>query len=205
MGGGMPFHLEKAVLGLRLDYLTRSPAVRQHVLARLQNDLENPFVVATNISVPGMSTINALTDMKAEFTQKLNDLLQVDPNPPSSHHDRRTGAEYLQDQNTYLLPPNKDNAGNRQAFMRYWQSKMNQALIDQARQAFIIALTSLNSERTRIDHWWDCSLNDGTPPMIITSLESPGIARVLFITDHEPVEPPDTPMRGAPDPDPVQS
>ena len=30
-------------------------------------------------------------------------------------------------------------------------------------------------------------------------------ARVLFVTDHEPVEPPDTPMRGAPDPDPVQT
>ena len=71
--GAMPFHLEKGVLGLRMDYLSRSPAVRAHVVKRLQAG-QDPFEVAASIDIPGVGVINVFTDRKADFVAKLDAL-----------------------------------------------------------------------------------------------------------------------------------
>ena len=65
------------------------------------------------------------------------------------------------------------------------------------REVFIRALTS---GKHHIDFWWECSLEEGSDPTVFLA-ETPGAAHVLFVTDHTPVEPPDTgagaPRRGA--------
>lgn len=206
MGGGMPFHLEKGVIGLRLDYLTRSPAVRAHVLARLQGPApgNDPYVIAASINIPGVPIINIFNDKKAEFFARLSKLAEVDPTPPNPN-ERRSGAEYLTDQG-YLLGANQDSTGNRDSFRDYWVANKTTAVVNAMRTALITALTS---GRDHIDFWWDCSLPDPAPqaapepPTVICSLDSPHVARVLFITDHSPIQPPTTPIRAPLDDDPV--
>ncbi len=193
--GTMPFHLEKGVLGLRFDYLTRDADVRDHVLARLQSG-KNPFLVAGSINVRGVG-INALTDKRAVFAKRLDDLFATD-STLLAPGERRTGAEYLED-DALLMERNRDSTGNRTAFLQYWidGGVENANLIDEVRQAIIKALVS---GRTRIDYWWNCT-EDDTPPTAVCSLDVPGVARVYFCTDHNPVEhPPTLPARAPLDP-----
>lgn len=185
--GSMPFHLEKGVLGLRLDYLCRSPAVRAHVLKRLQNG-EDPFVVAADINIPGVGNINVLTDRRDDFAAKLETLRQVDPTP-ADPYERRSGAEYRADQ-AQLRPANNDSTGNRNAFSGYWVSRQS-VVADAMRSALMQALTS---GKHCIDFWWECSLDDGADPTVHLML-TPGAAHVLFVTDHSMIEPPNTPAR----------
>ena len=192
--GTMPFHLEKGVLGLRLDYLTRSPAVRNHVVLRLLAG-EDPFVVAATINVLTVGNIDVFTDKKADFVQKLDDLLVKDPTPHDPHG-KRSGQEYWEDQRDNLRPANNDNTGNRNAFNGFWGPRQH-LVRDTMRRAMIRALTS----GKRIDFWWECSLPDGSDPSVMVA-ETPGAAHVLFLTDHGPVEDPKTGVRGTPDPDP---
>jgi hypothetical protein len=192
----MPFHLEKGVIGLRMDYLTRSPAVRAHVLQRLQQQ-QDPFVVATNIDIPNVGVINVFTDRMADFIAKLDLLVQVDPTPHDPYG-RRSGQEYWRDQRE-LRKANNDSTGNRDSFTRYWLDPQRRAAVtNQLRDALINALSS---DMHHIDYWWECSLHDGEPPQV-RIMETQGSLHVLFMTDHGPVEPMDTPTRGPVDPDP---
>ncbi len=191
----MPFHLEKGVLGLRLDYLTRSPAVRNHVLLRLLAG-EDPFVVAATINVLNVGNINVFTDKKADFVRKLDDLLDQDWTDYDPHG-KRSGQDYWQDQKDNLRPANNDNTGNRNAFAGFWGPRQH-VVRHAMRLALIRALTS---GKSHIDYWWECSLPEGSDPTVMV-LETPGAAHVLFVTDHGPVEDPATGVRGRPDPDP---
>jgi len=193
MGGGMPFHLEKGVLGLRLDYLTRSPAVRNWAIGQMQAGA-NPFVLVASIPIPGSEeTINAFNDPKAEFIRKLELLNAADPPPsPPDPWERRSAQSYWNEQDKYLLDANNDHTGNRNAFRDYWLNRLTPKLIAQARVAL---LGALQSGKHHIDYWWDCSLKEGDPPQVIHCDHMPGAAHVFFVTDHTPVEPPDTPTR----------
>ena len=59
--GAMPFHLEKGALGLRMDYLTRSPAVRAHVSHAYRRD-------KTRLKSPAASTSRALASSTSSRT-----------------------------------------------------------------------------------------------------------------------------------------
>lgn len=192
--GTMPFHLEKGVLGLRMDYLCRSPAVRDHVVARLQAG-EDPFEVAASISIPGVPVINVFMDRKADFVTGLDSLKEADPTPDSPY-ERRSGREYWDDQQ-HLMRANNDSTGNRDNFSAYWLQR--RALVAGVmREKLIQALTST---KHHIDFWWECSLEEGEDPTVYV-METPGAAHVLFVTDHTPVEPSSTDTRLPLDDDP---
>jgi hypothetical protein len=193
--GTMPFHLEKGMMGLRMDYLTRSKKVRDHVYARLMSG-EDPFHVASTIQVEGMNeSINLFLDKKADFVRKLDLLLAADYSKPD-HHARRSGEDYFKDQ-ARLMPANNDATGNRQAFARYWFRHK-----DTVSEALGTALTdAIAAGKPHIDYWWECTMDEGQPPTVVC-VTTPGSAHVIFVTDHEPVEPDGTGVRGDPDPDP---
>lgn len=193
--GAMPFHLEKGALGLRMDYLTRSPALRAHVVERLRNG-QDPFDVAASIDIPGVGIINVFTDRKADFVAKLDRLQDVDPTD-HDHYEKRSGREYWDDLQ-HLLKANNDHTGNRNAFAAYWFARRT-IVADAMRKVFISALTS---EKHCIDFWWECSLEDGADPTVYL-METPGAAHVLFVTDHSMIEPTDTDARAPLDEEPV--
>ncbi len=186
--GTMPFHLEKGVMGLRFDYLTRSPQVRTFLLANLGPGAD-PFVVAENISVPnatgGFIQIKALTHTIQQFKAALQDLWNLDQTQFDAE-ERRQPHEYQADQ-IPLDTNNKDTGGNRLAFAGYWTLAVatNPYLKEEIRLAIVKALTNVGPYRPRIDYWWDCTLPDGSPPRVICSLDVPAVARVLFCTPHE--------------------
>ncbi|TMF06108.1 MAG: hypothetical protein E6I38_10740 [Chloroflexi bacterium] len=186
--GIMPFHLEKGVMGLRFDYLTRSPEARQYLATQLGGGHPvDPFVVAANISIQGLQ-INVLNDDMTTFMNALDGLCALN-NYRFDAHERRTGQEYQEDNNA-LEPRNQDTPGNRAAFVGYWTWAFapgrSPALKDDMRRAMQKALNSSTPgpPRPRIDHWWDCTLPDGSAPQVICSLDVPSIARVLFCTPH---------------------
>jgi len=195
--GTMPFHVEKGVLGLRFDYLTRSPAVRNHVYQRLMSG-EDPFHVAGSIRIDGMEDqiINVFLDKKADFVAKLDRLAAVDPTA-ADPYERRSGEDYFADQ-ARLMQANNDNTGNRNAFAAYW-FQHRAAVTDTLRQVLLDAITS---GKPHIDFWWECSQEDGEPPTVVL-VETPGAAHVYFVTDHGPVEDPNTGTRSPIDPDPA--
>jgi hypothetical protein len=180
--GIMPFHLEKGVMGLRFDFLMRSPEVRQFILGSPDPD---PFHLAANINVGGIQ-IDALHDDLNTFKDALDQLYSLN-NYQFDSHERRQGREYLDD-NRALDQRNNDMPGNRRAFVDYWTNAAasNPGLTNVMRIAMRSALQSvtLGLPRPRIDHWWDCTLPDGNPPTVIYSDQVPSIARVLFCTPH---------------------
>jgi hypothetical protein len=196
--GTMPFHLEKGVLGLRLDYLTRSPAVRAHVLQRLEAQ-EDPFVVVTDINIPGVGTINVFTNTRSDFATKLDALLQVDPTPADPYN-RRSGRDYIGDHG-HLNRANNDNTGNRGRFAEYWlDPDRRQRVTSQLSQ---VLRSALDSTKHHVDYWWECSLEHGEGPDVMM-FETPGAAHVLFLTDHQPVMPMSLDAERAPlDEDPI--
>jgi len=186
--GIMPFHLEKGVMGLRFDYLTRSPEARQYLATQLGGGPPvDPFVVASNINIQGIQ-INVLNDDITTFMNALDQLSALN-NYRFDAHERRSGQEYQEDNNA-LEPRNQDTPGNRAAFVGYWTWAFapgrSPALKDDMRRAMHKALNSSTPgpPRPRIDHWWDCTLPDGSAPQVICSLDVPSIARVLFCTPH---------------------
>jgi len=188
--GVMPFHLEKGVMGLRFDYLTRSPEVRDDLRARLGGGAD-PFAVASSISIPWPGhpniSIDALGNNIGQFSQALDDLFSLNP-AQFDAHERRRGREY-QDDNNALELRNQDTPGNRAAFVGYWNAHAppGSALRNQMRLAMLQALNPAPGEqntRPRIDHWWDCTLPDGAAPQVITSFDVPHVARVFFCTPH---------------------
>lgn len=186
MGGGMPFHLEKGVIGLRFDYLCRSGLLRDHVRTRLHAG-ENPFTVSKTLD-PGGIAIDAMGDSLSDFKKALDALLASDP--ATVPGERRSGNDYDIDQ-ARLLGLNRDSAGNRDGFVRYWAvdaPPKNPNIKAEMSQALIRAIESLTSTRQRIDFWWDCTMPDHDPPTVICSLDVPWIARVFFCTDHEPID-----------------
>lgn len=185
--GSMPFHLEKGVLGLRLDYLCRSPKAREHVRTRLEAG-EDPLAVATDINIPGVGIINVLTDKRPAFAAKLDSLLQVDRTNPDPY-ERRSGDQYLAD-HAQLRPANNDNTGNRDAFAKYWMERRAQV----AAELKTVLIQALKSDKHHVDFWWECSLEEGKGPAV-KLVETEGAAHVMFMTDHGPVQPPDTPQR----------
>jgi len=190
----MPFHLEKGVMGLRFDYLSRDPRIRYDNLIRLLAD-EDPFRVATTTRVAAATSgrrslaaaidINVIDDSATVFGKKLDLLLQGN-SYRYDHHEGRSSKEYQEDERR-LAPRNRDTPRNRAAFMGYWTLARTQhpQLTHDMRQALIAAL---GSSRPRLDHWWDCSLPDDTAPTVYTCLEASTVARVFFCTDHGPVE-----------------
>jgi hypothetical protein len=184
--GSMPFHLEKGVMGLRFDYLTRSPECRQVLLQNLQQPGADPFQVARNIQVAspsGSIRINVIDDGMAGFTDRLQELWVLNPTQLPDHEERRTKADYIRDESG-LDARNRDTPGNRQAFVSYWETLAPQAnpnIKAEMAQALVSALTS---GRQRIDYWWDCSQLDTDKPMVICSLDVPRVARVFFSTPH---------------------
>lgn len=190
--GFMPSSLFKGTIGLRLDYLSRLPSVRQDVKTRLQAG-ENPFDVVKDIHAHGIK-IDVLNDDKALFIQKLNYLNERDPD---SSPDRGGRAYYKSDSHLHLR--NQDSSGNRDAFMQYWLHNADITLIDVMRTEL---LKALNSEHQRIEFYWDCSLPDHSTPTVKT-IDIPHVAFVLFRTDEAPDEKdPDLPKRD-PDEDPA--
>ncbi len=188
--GIMPFHLEKGVMGLRFDYLTRTQEVRDDLRSRLEAGAD-AFDVASGISItwPGHPNIviDALHDNFNAFKQALDDLVALNPAPLTTH-ERRTGGEYQQDNNG-LDQRNRDTPGNRAAFVGYWNvhAPLGSAPRNQMGQAILKALNPAPGEqnaRLRIDYWWDCTLPDGDPPGVITSFDVPHVARVFFCTPH---------------------
>jgi hypothetical protein len=190
----MPFHLEKGVMGLRFDYLARSPEVRTYLTTKLQVRGADPFAVASSISIPFPGNpnidIDALNDDISVFRNALQELWRLNQDQ-FDEHERREPDQYSAD-NDALDPRNQDTPGNRQAFVGYWQNVAKPALKEEMRQAMLKALTS---NRPRIDHWWDCTQPDGDPPRVICSLDVPAVARVLFCTPH--LGPVESPIRGA--------
>lgn len=188
--GTMPFHLEKGVMGLRFDYLTRSPEVRQFLLVALQPPAADPFVVAANIAIPRPGganiDIDALNDDLNPFKSALDQLYNLN-NYQFDHHERRRGSEYRDDNNA-LDQRNKDTPGNRQAFIGYWTSATaaDPGLRDVMRLAMLTALQDATPAlpRPRIDYWWDCTLPDRDLPTVIYADQVPSVARVLFCTPH---------------------
>jgi len=178
----MPFHLEKGVMGLRFDYLMRSPEVRQFLLTSPDPD---PFHLVANINIQGIQ-IDALHNDLNTFRHALDQLYSLN-NYQFDSHERRRGSEYLDD-NRALDQRNNDMPGNRQAFVNYWTNAAasDPGLTNVIRAAMRSALQNVTSglPRPRIDHWWDCTLPDGNPPTVIYSDQVPSIARVLFCTPH---------------------
>jgi len=198
--GVMPFHLEKGVMGLRFDYLTRSPEVRADLRTRLGGVGTDPFAVASSISIPWPGhpniSIDALGNNIGPFSQALDDLFALNA-AQFDHHERRTGQEYQQD-NNQLEPRNQDTPGNRGAFAGYWTwaCRTYAGLQEEMRQAIHAAVTSA---KPRVDYWWDCTLRDNNPSRVITCFDLPLIARVFFCTPHlDPAAPPSPPSRVAP-------
>lgn len=201
--GIMPFHLEKGVMGLRFDYLTRSPQVRAFFVGQLTPAGADPFAVASAISIPWPGgrvdpiVIDALNADFNTFKQALEDLWALDGYRFDAH-ERRRGSEY-QDDNNALEPRNRDTPGNRQAFIGYWTNAAaaNRGLKNVMRTAMLAALQTATAgpPRPRIDYWWDCTLADGSPPTVIYSDQVPSIARVLFCTPHAGVV--ESTVRGA--------
>ena len=183
--GIMPFHLEKGVMGLRFDYLTRSPDARQYLAAQLVGGPVDPFVVAANINIQGIQ-VDVLNNDMLTFMNALDGLHALN-NYRFDPHERRTGQEYRED-NDALEPRNQDTPGNRAAFVGYWTwaSGQSPAVKNDMRRAMLRALNTATPgpPRPRIDHWWDCTLPDGSTPQVICSLDVPSIARVLFCTPH---------------------
>ena len=181
--GIMPFHLEKGVMGLRFDYLTRSPDARQYLAAQLVGGPVDPFVVAANINIQGIQ-VDVLNNDMPTFMNALDGLHALN-NYRFDPHERRTGQEYRED-NDALEPRNQDTPGNRAAFVGYWTwaSGQSPAVKNDMRRAMLRALNTATPgpPRPRIDHWWDCTLPDGSAPQVICSLDVPSIARVLFCT-----------------------
>jgi hypothetical protein len=189
-------------MGLRFDYLTRSPLVRAHLLQQFQAPNPDPLAISRNITAGGV-TINALDDTKTEFEGKLDVLHGADPG--DRPHEPRRGSEYEADQ-LHLLPRNRDTTLNRVAFVGYWTNALNQypSLSTEMAQALVTGLTAVTpvgGPRERMDHWWDCTLRDGTPPTVICSLEIPSVARIFYCTPHEGAVEPDPllPPRGVSD------
>jgi hypothetical protein len=193
--GVMPFGIDKGVVGLRMEYLTRSPAVRAHVLQRLQ-DREDVFDVQADITIDGVDPINVFTDRKADFARKLDDLLRVDPTEPDPHHGR-AGWEYVRDQHRLELA-NKDSTGNRQAFAKYWLDRRSR-VADQVREVLVSALASPHE---KIFFWWECTLPHGSKPRAAFR-ETENAGHVIFLTDHGPVQDPDPGERPPLDDDPA--
>ena len=106
--GIMPFHLEKGVMGLRFDYLTRSPDARPYLAAQLVGGPVDPFVVAANINIGGIH-IDVLNDDMTTFMNALDQLCALN-NYRFDAHERRTGQEYQEDNNA-LEPRNQDTLG----------------------------------------------------------------------------------------------
>ncbi len=188
--GTMPFHLEKGVMGLRFDYLTRCPKVRAHLLPRLQAPGANAFAIARTISITlntgAILNINALDDSYADFKNEVDALWNDDPTKYDPH-EKRTAVEYKNDERG-LDKRNRDTPGNRLAFAGYWETfapTVNPNISVVIVQALVNALNAaLPGDRPRIDYWWDCSLRDGDMPTVICSLDVPRVARVFFSTPH---------------------
>jgi len=192
--GGMPFHLEKGVMGLRFDYLMRCPLVRQFMLAQLQPPGADPLAIAKAISIPRAAggapiLINALADTMPDFMARLTDLFSEDSTQLPDDEEHREAYQYDHD-NQVLDTRNQDTGGNRLAFVGYWTLAIqNDATITgQIRAAMLKAINAVDGpekDRARIDHWWDCTLIDGEKPRVICSLDVPSVARIFFCTPHK--------------------
>ena len=200
--GGMPFHIEKGWMGLRFDYVTRSPLVRAHLLAQFSAANPDPIAISSSITAGGVA-INALYDAKSTFQQKLDALRAADPG--DIHHEPRRGSDYDADQQ-HLLPRNRDTTLNRSAFLGYWTAALGgypnlKTELAQAMIKGLSAVTPHGGARERMDHWWDCTLPDGTPPTVICTLDIPSVARIFYCTPHEGAVEPDPllPPRGVAD------
>lgn len=184
--GSMPFHLEKGVMGLRFDYLTRSPEVRQFLLTELQQPGADPFQIARNIQIMGSSgpiNVNVINDDLSKFTDRLEDLWTLNPVMLPDDEERRRKADYIRDEGA-LDPRNRDTPGNRQAFVNYWEVAAPGANPNIKAEMVQALVQALASGRERIDYWWDCSQLHTDRPTIICSLDVPRVARVFFSTPH---------------------
>src|SRR5437667_12860444 len=94
--GIMPFHLEKGVMGLRFDYLTRSPEARQYLATQLGGGHPVDLgVVAADISVQGLQ-IKVLSDEMNTLMNAFDQLCGLN-NYCFDANERMTGTAYEAD------------------------------------------------------------------------------------------------------------
>lgn len=209
--GTMPLSLTKGVIGLRLDYLSQFASIRQHVRDRFanwlntmapngENDLghpDHPVNVMRTIQVHGI-TVDVLGDKKSPFVAKINYLRAHEPPVDPSWYHLGDGAHYVRNDAT-LEPGNQDATGNRTAFMQWWTGHAAGANPRIFREIAEKVIEAIDSEKPRLEYWWDCSIHDGATVELFLQ---DTIARVLFRTDHTAVHPdPNLPKR-EPDPEP---
>ena len=181
--GAMPFHLEKGWLGLRFDYVARSPEVRDFVIQQLRAG-RDPIDLARNIQVSnalGSAGIDLLNAPIQAFKSGLTSLWGMN-NYRFDDDEKRTAAEYDADQPA-LDTRNRDTGGNRAAFMGYWLNAIAARPALKTEMAAAL-LKAFESKRERLDFWWDCSLADTDQPAVVCSLDVPRVARVFFCTPH---------------------
>jgi len=174
---------EKMVIGLRLEYLSRSAEVREDVRSRLSS--VDPFVIADSISVPdpsGSGTIDfkVFSDTRDVFAENLQKLLGG-----------TAGEEYIVDQNS-IVPYNSDHTGNRDRIKNWWQGLSAPAFV-RIRDELTDALDKALKRNLPIRIFWCCELSFGSEPTIVYreenfrgNLKTGGHPTILFFTDKKP-------------------
>jgi hypothetical protein len=140
------------VMGLRMEYLSKSPAVREFVLSRLADGATALEVAANDIEVIGPDgnpvTFNILNDNRSHFVQKLNLLLPDE------------GYQYLTAEEE-KVPHNQDHPGNRRRIYNWWQRHANSQGVDAALTA---ALEEALSSGESFKVSWEATLDNGSEP-----------------------------------------
>jgi len=162
---------EQGVIGLRLSHLCNNPAIRQHVIGRLQAG-DNPMTIAQNIGGPA-GTVNVFSDDILKFANALG---------------AAAGARYITEAGT-LNPHNRDNRSDRADFANFWAraaaNPANPNLIVDMGAKLLQALQAVDAAGNpkKVTFSWDCYLPGGTPPQIDLDNSNPHVARFYFATD----------------------
>ena len=164
--GAMPGEQKtKMVMGLRMEYMSRSAQLRRLVLERLQT--QGPFEIArTDLTIEGEDgqtvVFNLLNQKRKDFANALDQLFGDEMIQGQS-----VGSKYLSDHAQIRFLHNKDHTGNRERILDWWESRENVSQIsDQLRQALQTALMEADGAGSHITVWWVCDLSPGEPPRV---------------------------------------
>lgn len=126
--------LGQEAIGVRMEFLARSAAIRADALVRLQKG-ENPITVAQGLT-DGVNVIDIFAMDVVDFANMLDALLGQGP-----------GAQYTAAVGA-LAPLQQDTPNNRQHVLNFWQPKINNnpVLADQIRNVFIQALQAAQAD-----------------------------------------------------------
>jgi hypothetical protein len=106
---GDSYDMKQDVITIRLTYLSRSAAFRQHIIDRLNAD-EDPFGMK-DVDV-GNVQVGIVNDDRDDFAAKLDDILGTG-----------AGAEYVEEVDGIYATGAQDTSDNRDHIWGYWQDQ----------------------------------------------------------------------------------